>query len=473
MRFLLRSTCIYKAYRIILLLLFFILASAGDKSFGQQAPESENLFVTAFTNEDGLRQSMVSRVCQDEKGLIWMVTGDGLHYFDGREFKSFRVPYNDGYQQQENVMRFLAISGPGELVLSSTSSLLQFSTATAKFKIIYNKSGICPVVFNTMIDGSILVWIRGLNYCLLKNGRLIPLKFKVDHEKEIPAENIPLRVVRSGKDELLICSELGIINVQLNNRVYDSVFNVAWIPVAGCRDVATTRKGKTLLLAGSKIFTWQKGGKLLLFADTKLNGLQHIFTDSSENIWLTDQSFNRIYRLAAGNIKKINLLTHVGRNTELLTPSVISIFEDREHNLWFGTDGNGVLMYSPGQVQFQKANIGFIRSVTGYNNNIWAGTFNNGLWELSPDLSISKRINPAHFGNRTYFLDLMADKSGRLWIATRNGLEVVNARGESIWKYPFQCLRAKFIYQNADSLIMVYDYQLLHINTTEKPQLFT
>lgn len=473
MRFLLRSTCIYNAYRIILLLLFFILYFSREELFGQLAPETENLFVTAFTNEDGLRQSMVSRVCQDEKGLIWMVTGDGLHYFDGEQFRAFRVPYNDVYQQQENVMRFLAISKPGELVLSSTSSLLQFNTATAQFKIIYNKSGICPVVFNTLIDGNILVWIRGLNFCLLKDGRLIQLEFKVDSGQKIPAENIPLKVVHSGNNELLICSELGIIDVQLNNRVSDSVFKANWIPVAGCRDVATILKGKTLVLAGSEILTWQKGCKPELFVETKLKGLQHIFTDASENIWLTDQSFNRIYRLAGGKIKEINLLTHIGKNSELLTPSIISIFEDREHNLWFGTDGNGVLMHSPGQVQFQKANMGFIRCVTGYNNSIWAGTFNNGLWELSPDLGLSRRINPAHFGNRTYFLDLMADKSGRLWIATRNGLEVVNSRGESVWKYPFRCLRAKFIYQNADSLLMVYDDQLISIKTSEKPRLYS
>jgi len=473
MKLLQRKTCIIKADRIILLLLFIILIFNGDELFGQQTPGTENLFVTAFTNEDGLRQSMVSRVCQDENGLIWMVTGDGLHYFDGREFKAFRVPFNDAYQQQENVMRFLSVSAPGELVVSSTSSLLQFNTATAQFKIIYNKSGICPIVFNTLVDGSILVWIRGLNFCLLRNSRLIPLEFKVGPGKEIPSDIIPLRIVHSAKDELLICSEQGIIDVQINNPISDSVFNAVWIPVSGCSDVTKTQNGNTLLLAGNKIFTWQKSGKPELYLDTKLKGLQHIFTDASENIWLTDQSFNRIYRLAEGKMKEINLLTHVGKIAELLTPSIISIFEDKEHNLWFGTDGNGVLLYSPTQVQFQKAYIGFIRCITGYNENIWAGTFNNGLWELSPDLSLSKRINPAHFGNRTYFLDLTADKSGRLWIATRNGLEVVNAQGECIWKYPFRCLRAKFIYQNADSLLMVYDDQLLRIKTSEKPRLFS
>ncbi|MDO9257730.1 MAG: two-component regulator propeller domain-containing protein [Bacteroidales bacterium] len=467
-----RSTCIYKADRIILVLLFGILIFNGNKLSGQQVPETENLFVTAFTNEDGLRQSMVSRVCQDEKGLIWMVTGDGLHYFDGEQFRAFRVPYNDVYQQQENVMRFLAISKPGELVLSSTSSLLQFNTATAQFKIIYNKSGICPVVFNTLIDGNILVWIRGLNFCLLKDDRLIQLEFKVDSGQKIPAENIPVKVVHSGKNELLICSELGIIDVQLNNRVSDSVFKANWIPLAGCRDVVTILKGKTLVLAGSEILTWQKGSKPELFVETKLKGLQHIFTDSNSSIWLTDQSFNRIYRFADGKIKEIKLSIHIGKSTELLTPSVISIFEDREHNLWFGTDGNGVLMYSPRQVQFQKTNIGFIRCVTAFNNKIWAGTFNNGLWELNTDLSLSKRINPDYFGNRTYFLDLIADKSGRLWIATRTGLEVVNAHGKSIWKYPFQCLRAKFIYQNADSLLLVYDDHLLRLKTSEQPRLY-
>ena len=473
MRFLYRNTCIYKVDRIVLLLLYIILALKGDVLFGQQVPETENLFVTAFTNENGLRQSMVSQVCQDEQGLIWMVTGDGLHYFDGQEFRAFRVPYNDVYQQQENVMRSLAIGRPGELVLASTSSLLQFNTASAQFEIIYNKSGICPVVLYTFADKSTLVWIRGLNFCLLKQNRLIPLKFSVDRDAEIPPEIVPLRAICSDKNELLISSELGIIAMQLNSSTNDSVYKVTWLPVVGCRDIAKTKQGNTLVLVDGKIFTWNKGGKLELFADTKLKGIQHIFTDASAAIWLTDQSFNKIYRYADGKIKGINLYIHIGKSSELLTPSVISIFEDREHNLWFGTDGNGVLMYSPRQVQFQKINIGFIRCVTSYNNNIWAGTFNNGLWELSPDLSISNRINPAHLGNRTYFLDLAADKSGRLWIATRTGLEVVNARGDCIWKYPFQCLRAKFIGQNADSLLMVYDDQLLRLKTTEQPGLYS
>ena len=473
MRLLFQNACIYGIDRINILLIIFLVALNGDKLFAQPIYESENLFVTAFTNEDGLRQSMVSQVCQDERGLIWMVTGDGLHYFDGQEFRSFRVPSNAVYYQIDNVMRSITVNKPGELAITSTSSLLRFNTATAQFNIVYRKDGICPVLLNTSIDGNPLVWIRGLDFCLLKNNRLTPLKFIVENKVKVPLDLIPIRAVRSTNDELLISSEQGIIAVQLNTRINDSVFKVKWVPVAGCHNVVKTSSGGTLVLAGGKIFNWQKGGEMILYKDTKLNGLKNIFTDASENIWLTDQDFNKIYRLTGSAVKEIKLFTHIGKSSELLTPSVISIFEDCEHNLWFGTDGNGVLLYSPSQMQFHRANIGFIRCVTPYNHKIWAGTFNNGLWELSPDLSIAKRINPAHFNNRSYFLDLQADKSGRLWIATRNGLEVIDAQGISIWKYPFRCLQAKFIYQSADSLLLVYDNQLLRIRPSEKPALYS
>lgn len=473
MRLLLQNTCIYRVERINILLLFVLVAFCGSESFSQPASGSENIFVTAFTNEDGLRQSMVSQICQDERGLIWMVTGDGLHYFDGQEFRSFRVPYNEVYYQVDNVMRSLTMSGPGELAVTSTSSLLQFNTTSARFNIIYRKEGICPVLLNASIDGSPLLWIRGLNFCLLKKDKLIPLKFISEQHVNVPLDIIPIRAVRSANDELLISSSQGIIAVQLTNHSGDSVFKIKWLPIAGCQNIVKTKKGKTLVLADGKIFAWQKGGEIILYQDTKLNGLQNIFTDATENIWLTDQNFNKIYRLTGRVVKEINLFTHTGKTNELLTPSVISIFEDREHNLWFGTDGNGVLLYSPAQLQFHKSNIGFIRCVTPYNNSIWAGTFNNGLWELSPDLNEAKRINAIHFNNRTYFLDLTADKSGRLWIATRTGLEVADTKGKNIWKYPFQCLQAKFIYQNADSLLLVYDNQLLRIRTSDKPGLYS
>ena len=469
MRLLLLCTCINRVETIFILLLALFPALSGSNLYGQQVYEPQDLYVKAFTNDDGLRQSMVSQVCQDERGLVWMVTGDGLHYFDGQEFKAFRVPYTHVYNQTDNVMRYLALVNTGNFLLTSTSSLLQFNTSNSQFNILYRKNGIYPIILHAFIDAKPLVWIHGMNFCLVDNGKLIPLTISIDAGNSLPDQFVPSDAARVGEDEIIITGENGIIALRLSDKISGTHFRAAWIPLKDCRNIARTRMGKTLVLAGTKIYTWHREGKLTLLADTRIEGLKTIFSDSRDNIWLINQGSNKIFCMSGGKIREINLYTQNGKNTELLSPSIISIYEDSEHNLWFGTDGSGVLVYSPGLVQFPKSNIGFIRCMTVFNNAIWAGTFNNGLWQLSFDLGTASRVNPRHFGNDIYFLDLAADKLGRLWIVTRNGVEVINSKAEKVWQYPLACLNAKFIHQGTDSLLLVYDNHLLGFRVSAVP----
>ena len=43
-----------------------------------------------YTIHDGLSQSTVRCIFQDETGFIWMGTQDGLNRFDGKNFKALR-----------------------------------------------------------------------------------------------------------------------------------------------------------------------------------------------------------------------------------------------------------------------------------------------------------------------------------------------------------------------------------------------
>ncbi len=70
---------------------------------------------------------MVSQIHQDRQGMIWIVTGDGLHCFDGREFRVFRIPYKGVYSNSDNMMRMLVETEPGSFVIASSSSLFRFN----------------------------------------------------------------------------------------------------------------------------------------------------------------------------------------------------------------------------------------------------------------------------------------------------------------------------------------------------------
>ena len=48
-----------------------------------------------YTIEDGLPQSFIQTIFQDEDGYLWIATQDGISKFNGYEFKNYYFdPYN-------------------------------------------------------------------------------------------------------------------------------------------------------------------------------------------------------------------------------------------------------------------------------------------------------------------------------------------------------------------------------------------
>jgi hypothetical protein len=52
--------------------------------------------------EEGLSQSVVTNILQDEKGFLWFGTQDGLNRFDGYEFKIFKFDPEDPFSISHN-----------------------------------------------------------------------------------------------------------------------------------------------------------------------------------------------------------------------------------------------------------------------------------------------------------------------------------------------------------------------------------
>lgn len=465
------TDCIFDKGIAFLKLLFILFAGISvNKTNAQQATDTETLFVTNYSVEQGLRQSMVSQIYQDSLGLIWTVTGDGLHYFDGQQFRAFRVKGNNTGNYSDNVMRSLAEAEPGRIIVSTNSSLLAFSSLNGTFETLFHRDGYCPIVFRSITGKRPLVWVPEAGFSYITGKSLEPVKLIFDAKPGLPADFVPLGSIKSAENELLVFGEQGLLKVNVGNAVSGNTCAAGWIPLKGCRSVVKTTDGKILVLAGSRFFQLQPDGELELYAAMHLTGKPDAYADSKGNLWITERDSKRIFRLVSGKLQEIKLQTRTGKYTEILEPAVLSIFEDKEQNLWFGTDGNGVILYTPAQLQFHKANIGFVRCITAFNNNIWAGTFNNGLWELSADLADARRINQNHFTASTYFLDLRSDKSGRLWVATRNGLEIVDNKGNIVFKHAFKCLTAKFIQQQPnDTILLCCDNIIYRFSGGSKP----
>ena len=94
--------------RIVILLILQIIAT--DFCFGQ-LPHT----FTQYTSEDGLSQNTIMSILQDDKGVMWFATWDGLYKFDGYTFKNYKTSYKDGYILNTNRISQIAETKYGDI----------------------------------------------------------------------------------------------------------------------------------------------------------------------------------------------------------------------------------------------------------------------------------------------------------------------------------------------------------------------
>lgn len=71
--------------------------------------------VKHFSVSDGLAQGNVMSILQDQKGLVWFSTWNGLNKFDGYTFKTYKTSQESKYAFGSNRMGTISESKYGDI----------------------------------------------------------------------------------------------------------------------------------------------------------------------------------------------------------------------------------------------------------------------------------------------------------------------------------------------------------------------
>ncbi|RLD36329.1 MAG: hypothetical protein DRI73_00880, partial [Bacteroidetes bacterium] len=441
------------------LILIFLLPAESWLVWGSDI--KREIFV--YTPLEGLSQSVVTSLAKDKEGFIWIGTEDGLNQFDGIEFKIFRFDPNDSLSLPDNFISVLKTDNAGNLWIGTANGLSFYNRETKVFRnyLLDNPvSGITPMTFihDILPDRDNKVWVALRDKLLLldsQTGKTVqvlskPGLFRNSSFRKTGGHLFKLKdkiwVFSNNKFQKVHSLQSDSLGFRISDFMLpfrpDKLIKLALIDKEGQLWCVSEQTAYQVSLNGSFAFTSYKissSGKLAS------EGVKQIFQDDSGKIWLTTE-YNMFVNEGSGFVP-----SSVGRAyfDKVGRMPITAIIEDNSRILWLGSRHGLIKMdMKPGNFKVYGKNGSHpgdieIKSVTSFfedkKDQLWVGTLGNGLFMFSPDRkkitslnSHSKKIK--HRICNDQILCLYEDRNEELWIGTRSGIMVYNPLLGSCYK---------------------------------------
>ncbi len=393
-------------FRLILLLSIFLLSFS---SFAQRYT------FLSYSTAQGLPQSQVTSIEQDKNGFLWVGTLGGLAKFNGKDFESFTS--DDGLLN--NRITFLTfindqlwIGHEGGISKMTANGFSKWSLSSED-----RKTKISDII---EFDGKIIFSTRGAGMYSLIGNKLTKIKIPgtdqdwiIDLEKH---NNVLYAGTRSG--------------------IFQTSDLKKWEVLPGTEELSTS----SLRRQNSHLYvsTFQDGlfaiepisGKISQIGSTVLpETLRFCYFDSNDRMWLN--TYEGIWRMD-GTKKELMLNEANGLPME----SIEAIFEDRNGNIWFASEGKGLLRFTGERFVYFDQSSGLTSDLVlsvnqDQDNMFWLGTYDKGLMQMAPD----GKIKSLEIGNNTVWCSMLG-VDGKNWFGTGSGL--VGMNGLKVVKEYFQ-----------------------------------
>ena len=430
----------------LLSLLFLLLVSPLLAEHG--TPHFHNI-----TRENGLAQATVTSVLEGRKGFMWMGTAEGLHRYDGYEFKIYKHSLRDSNSLSNDHVTALCEDSTDHLWIGTfVGQLNRFDKRTESFERfdITDKDGAPNRYPITCIsydkDGSILVGLDG--------GGMVTIDEQSGDQTHFSTENSELTndFIKSFNPEAndlgfwigtvqgLSLFKSGQFKTFESLRVFDNQF---------VSDVLHDGVYLYITTIGQGLQIWNsKTEELSALQPPNYRGarfMNFIVKDHSGSMWIGTEGAG-LLRLHDGHFERFR--NDAYDNRSLVGDNVRTGCTDSRGMLWFGCV-NGLSHYDPSYHLFNLYR-SFEYKGEGTNSNVyciyedrqgivWLGTLSGGLVRFNPETGERKVYPILRDGNveTKAVRAIFEDSGGTLWIGSRDeGLFSFDRRSEVFKHHP-------------------------------------
>ncbi|MCF8378848.1 MAG: SpoIIE family protein phosphatase [Bacteroidales bacterium] len=354
--------------------------------------EGQNYFFDSYSVAEGLAQSTVFDILQDQNDYVWLGTRAGVSRFDGQEFINFTA--EDG----------LAVNSVRIIFQQKNSNNIWFG---------HVGGGI------SFYDGHVFhEFSKGETF----TSDITGFVFDSDGNFWISSEGSGAVKIKSIKKTL----EESVFEIYKGNDLSDRIFGIL-----------KTSDNKLLFLTDA--FVKKYDAEKNVFESFNMDGMPTFFQitslyeDSKKNLWFgTFHGGLYKYDAELGSFKIYDIRDGLSSNW------ISNVGEDRNGNTWVGTWGGGITLISPDGLKIYNQENGLpdtkIRRVLeDREGNMLIGSNENGLVIYKGDEFISYFVEDGLVNSQVWAIE--QDETGKYWFGTNQGISILNPKNKQFTNF--------------------------------------
>jgi signal transduction histidine kinase/ligand-binding sensor domain-containing protein/CheY-like chemotaxis protein len=328
--------------------------------------QNTNIRFKNYSQEDGLSQSWVRAIVQDNSGYMWFGTSDGLNRFDGYKFVTYLPDPGNSATLGNSYINDLGLNGLNDLWICTNNGVYQYLHSKENFRRLpmkENERVIC------VLDegGDSIVWFgsgNGLHKYNI-NKEILHTYYSKEDDSSSLSHNYVLCLYRDSYGNLWIGTSKGMNLFNEKDETFTRYYPAADKDNMHAGEVRSVLEDKNHGLwigtryQGLYLFTNYSGrperGIFKKFMDGDIIEME---IDDDNKLWIvtgTEAGTSIMDLEDIDNVSPPRIITipnfqnvHGGVRDN----KVVRIFKDRSGDLWLGTFGDGVNFYSPRAKKF-------------------------------------------------------------------------------------------------------------------------
>ena len=382
-----------------------------------------------YTTESELSSSLITQICQDHEGMIWIATENGLNKFDGNKMTSYFHHRGDAHSLSNNFVNALFVDSQGHLFVGTHAGVQMYLPQTNNFT---------PTTINKEtgkpFDQNVTAIVELPDGKLLASGyQIVQLHIEGDQLYETIYQNLEnikgIGRMRSACDGTIWFTQRykGINHFNPTNKN-----NVQTYFCENNSSIVSTNlccNGQGTAFFGTQqhgLYTFNtKAQQVICLTPNFTHPIYTIYPNNDEEIYIGTDGFGlKCYNTRTQKISSISL------EYPFLNPAKLkihAIFRDKNGSLWLGIYQKGVLMVPRQEQKFNYiGSKSYEKNLIGNNaisalaqdeqGNYWIGTDNDGIYQLNNKRRTVNHLVPGNNSNVPNIIpSLYRSSTNQIW----------------------------------------------------------